>query len=80
MSEILCPDCEVRQANLGDPSFARWIGPDGGKYCSLHFIQRFGHGEPLVRIEGYEPPEKRKAPAPKKAPAAKPKPKSEVSA
>jgi hypothetical protein len=24
--------------------------------CSLHQIQAFGHAEPLVRVEGYEPP------------------------
>lgn len=61
-----CPDCIARQANLGDPSYARWIGPDGGEYCSMHFVQRFGHGQPLVRIEDYEPPpEVKKAAAPK---------------
>lgn len=58
-----CPTCEQRQDQLGTPSRARWIGPDGGLYCSLHFIQRFGHGEKLVRIEGYEPPAEAKQPA-----------------
>jgi len=72
-----CPTCVARQASLGDPSEARWIGPDGQEYCSMHFIQAFGHGETLVRVEGYEPPVKRKAPAPKK-PAAVKKEQTEV--
>lgn len=55
MSGELCPDC-VDRPNLGNPSYARWVGPDGGHYCSLHFITRFGHGEKLIRLEGYEPP------------------------
>jgi len=75
-----CPTCVERQATLGDPSEARWIGPDGGEYCSLHFIQRFGHGEPLVRIEGFEAPTRRKAPAAKKPAAPKAKEKTEVNA
>ena len=37
----------------------------------MHFIQRFGHGEPLVRIGGYEPPKQRKSPAPPKKETAK---------
>ena len=65
MSHQLCPDCVVNQDQLGDPSFARWIGPDGGNYCSMHFINRFGHGERLVPIEGYEPPATVKKAAPK---------------
>jgi hypothetical protein len=51
-----CPVCDCNRADLGRPSQARWVGPDGEVYCSIHFIQRFGHGEPLVRVEGYEPP------------------------
>jgi len=50
-----CPDCEARP-ELGTPSMARWLGPDGGIYCSLHFIQKFGHSERLVKIADYEPP------------------------
>ena len=76
-----CPTCVERQANLGDPSEARWVGPDGsGDYCSIHFIQRFGHGEKLIRVEDFTPPEVRKAPAVKKAPAAKAKEQTEVKA
>lgn len=52
----VCPDCEVSAATLGTPSMARWLGPDGGIYCSLHFIQKFGHGEKLVKIDNFEPP------------------------
>jgi hypothetical protein len=66
-----CPVCVERQASLGDPSEARWIGPDGGEYCSMHFIQRFGHAEKLIKIADYEPPTVRKAPAPKKPKAEK---------
>jgi hypothetical protein len=64
---LLCPDCLNRQANLGDPSHARWVGPDGESYCSLHFVQRFGHAETLVRVEDYVPPATAKAPAPKES-------------
>lgn len=71
-----CPICVQRQASLGDPSESRWVGPDGNEYCSMHFIQAFGHGEKLVRVEGYEAPTKRKAPAPPN-PAKKPEPKAE---
>jgi hypothetical protein len=78
-----CPTCIERQATLGDPSEARWIGPDGGEYCSLHFVQAFGHGEKLVKIPDYVPPETRKRPAPPN-PAKKdeptPEPKTEVAA
>jgi hypothetical protein len=66
-----CPTCQVYAADLGEPSAARWLGPDGGIYCSMHFIQRFGHNEKLVRIEGYEPPKQRKSPAPRKKETAK---------
>jgi hypothetical protein len=50
--------CEDDSQLLPGPcqSQARWLGPDGKKRCSLHHIQRFGHSEPLVRVEGYEPP------------------------
>jgi hypothetical protein len=66
---LFCPDCE-EDLSLGAPSHARWIGPDGGRYCSMHFINRFGHAERLIRIEGYEPPKTTKKAAPKaKAPA-----------
>lgn len=65
MTVILCPDC-VNDPSLGDPSYARWLGPDGREYCSIHFIRRFGHGERLVPIEGYEPPTTRKPPAPRR--------------
>ncbi|TFG36602.1 MAG: hypothetical protein E4H44_06550 [Candidatus Aminicenantes bacterium] len=50
-----CCTCEVNPI-FGSPSAARWLGPDGEKYCSMHFINRFGHSEPLVLIEDYEPP------------------------
>jgi len=74
-----CPTCVERQASLGSPSEARWVGPDGsGDYCSMHFIQRFGHSETLVRVEDYEPPTTRKAAAPKKPAAPKPKAVTEV--
>jgi len=55
-----CHVCERQTDVLGQPSHARWKGPDGKTYCSMHFIQRFGHGERLVKIDGYEPPTKRK--------------------
>jgi len=32
----------------------------------MHFTQRFGHGEKLVKIQGYEAPAKIKAPAPRR--------------
>jgi hypothetical protein len=73
-----CQTCIERQANLGDPSEARWIGPDGNEYCSLHLIQAFGHGEPLIRVEDYTPPVTRKAPAPKKPAEPKARPVTEV--
>ena len=62
---VYCPDCERQTIDLGRPSHARWVGPNGRAYCSMHFIQRFGHAEKLVRIENYEPPTERKPPAPK---------------
>lgn len=71
MTPVLCPDCVGNQGQLGEPSHARWRGPDGEAYCSMHFIHRFGHGEKLVPLEGYEPPAKVKAPAPKKPAATK---------
>jgi hypothetical protein len=64
---VFCPDC-VEDGSLGAPSHARWRGPDGVGYCSIHFIRRFGHGEKLVKLEGYEPPAKVKPPAPKREP------------
>lgn len=57
-----CPVCERNADTLGTPSRARWVGPDGESYCSLHFVQRFGHHEKLVRVEGYEPPTETKQP------------------
>jgi hypothetical protein len=59
----LCPVCVQKADQLGEPSRARWVGPDGEVYCSLHFIHRFGHGEKLVRIDGYEAPTEIKPPA-----------------
>ena len=66
----LCPDCVDNMDVLGPPSHARWLGPDGGAYCSIHLRQRFGHGEKLVRIANYQPPAEVKPPAPEE-----PKPK-----
>lgn len=60
-----CGVCVANAADLGQPSQARWKGPDGEEYCSLHFVRRFGHSERLVKIEDYEPPTEVKAPAPK---------------
>jgi hypothetical protein len=62
-----CPVCVQNQGDLGAPSEARWQGPDGGEYCSMHFVARFGHGERLVKLPAYEPPTRRKPPAPKEA-------------
>ena len=56
MTLRFCPDCEAQILSLGAPSAARWLGPDGGIYCSIHFVQKFGHNEKLVRIDDYEPP------------------------
>jgi len=39
-------------------SAGRWVGEDGKVRCSLHHIQKYGHGSALVRVEGYEPPER----------------------
>jgi len=63
MTIVLCPVC-VEDDHLGPPSHARWLGPDGEPYCSLHLINRFGHGETLVRLEDYTPPEEFKPAAP----------------
>jgi len=46
----------ITLATGGCKSQGRWVGPDGKVRCSLHQIQEFGHGERLVRVEGYEPP------------------------
>jgi hypothetical protein len=67
-----CGVC-VNEPVLGSPSEARWLGPDGNGYCSMHFINAFGHAEPLVKIEGYEPPKKAKPPVPKKPKGKAPK-------
>jgi hypothetical protein len=64
----LCPDC-LRNPDLGTASRARWVGPDGNGYCSMHFVQRFGHAEKLVKINGYEAPKRVKAPAPRRGAA-----------
>lgn len=61
-----CWVCEAQVEDLGQPSHARWVGPDKKAYCSMHFIQRFGHGERLVRVENYEPPAQVKPAAPKR--------------
>lgn len=61
----LCPDCVAHQDELGTPSRARWVGPNGGVYCSMHFVRRFGHAERLVRVEGYQPPTAPKQPVPR---------------
>ena len=60
-----CVDCEARPDDFGAPSTARWVGPDGEGYCSMHFVHRFGHQEKLVRIDGFEPPRTIKPPAPR---------------
>jgi hypothetical protein len=50
-------------------SQGRWVGPDSKVRCSMHHIQEFGHGERLVRVEGYESPTTVKPPAePEKLP------------
>jgi hypothetical protein len=61
-----CPVCVEDRVNLGRPSEARWVGPDGEAYCSMHFVGRFGHAEKLVRVEDYVPPAEPKAPAPRR--------------
>ena len=75
---LYCQVCERRTADLGRPSHARWEGPDGKSYCSMHFIQRFGHGEKLVRVEGYEPPAAPKQPQPKAKPRPEPRKQTET--
>jgi hypothetical protein len=69
---IPCDICK-NEPVFGSPSAARWKGPDGKSYCSMHFVSRFGHAEPLVKIEGFEPPEEKPKPKPKtpKKPKAK---------
>lgn len=66
MTTPFCPDCEADVGSLGQPSHARWQGPDGNVYCSMHLISRFGHAEKLVPIRDYTPPKESKPPAPKK--------------
>ena len=54
---IACPVCDRESAPIsGDPRPARWIGPDGELYCSMHFINASGTASALVKIEDYEPP------------------------
>ena len=50
--------CESENTILAGPcqSNGRWLGPDGKVRCSLHHVQEFGHGEPLVKVADYEPP------------------------
>ena len=54
---MLCQDnTPVTRSMGGCPSQGRWVGLDGRVRCSLHQIHKYGHGEKLVRVEGYEPP------------------------
>ena len=79
MGAPYCQVCESQILKLGQPSYARWVGPNGKAYCSMHFVQRFGHGEKLVKINGYEPPKQVKPPQPKEAkPRTEPRRKSET--
>lgn len=50
--------CQDESTTFAGPcqSEARWVGLDGLVRCSMHQIQAFGHAEPLVRVEGYQPP------------------------
>lgn len=67
---MLCQsDAPITIATGGCKAQARWVGPDGKVRCSLHQIQEFGHAEPLVKVEGYEPPNGAPPPPP---PAAEP--------
>jgi hypothetical protein len=43
-------------ATGGCRSQARWVGLDGRVRCSLHQVQKYGHSERLIRVEGYQPP------------------------
>jgi hypothetical protein len=61
-----CAVCERNQGDLGEPSLARWVGPDGDELCSIHFVSKYGHGQALVRVEDYVAPKKVKAPARRK--------------
>jgi len=74
--------CQVCQNEpvFGGPSAARWLGPDGKAYCSMHFIGKFGHAETLVKIDSFEAPTKTQPPAAKKKAAAKGKAPKEVTA
>ena len=58
--------CQSQSNLLPGPcaSQGRWVGPDGLVRCSLHHVQAFGHAEPLVRVEGYEPPPDAPPPVP----------------
>jgi hypothetical protein len=64
-----CPACVQQVGDLGAPSVARWLGPDGEEYCSMHFVQKFGHAEKLVKVGNFQPPVKTKPPAPRRAKA-----------
>jgi hypothetical protein len=65
---MLCEsDAPVTIITGGCKAQARWVGSDGKVRCSLHHIQEFGHGDRLVRVAGYEPPED--APQPEPEPA-----------
>ena len=64
---LYCPDCVAEELALGAPSRSRWLGPDGTAYCSMHFVRRFGHGQRMIRIDGYVPPSSRKPPAPRRS-------------
>ena len=50
--------CESESTLTGAPcqSQGRWVGPDGKVRCSMHQIQEFGHGSPLVKNPDYEVP------------------------
>jgi len=79
MGAPYCFVCERNILRLGQPSHARWVGPNGKAYCSMHFVQRFGHDEKLVRLDGYEPPAKVKPPQAKQAgPRSQPRKQSEA--
>jgi hypothetical protein len=67
---MLCQsDAPITLITGGCSSQGRWVGRDGKVRCSLHHIQEFGHGDRLVRVEGYQAPNGPKPPAlPEKLP------------
>jgi hypothetical protein len=72
MTPTPCDAC-AKEPVFGSPSAARWRGPDGGAYCSMHLVSKFGHAEPLVKLGDYEAPKSSLPPAPKKPKQKKPK-------